>query len=605
MNAALQLSFVGLCVALSACPSDKNVPCQVDSNCNLSPGGLCAAARTGNKWCAYPDSDCSSGHRFSDEGVGDDQGGLCIEPQLTVMIGGTGAGAVSSIPEGLVCTNGMCSGAFPEGTQVELTATASEGSFLGWSEACRGNQSCLVTLDRNQVVRALFGDPGATLWMTQLGSSGADSASQVAIDSQGNLIVVGEFSETMTLPEGIVLQNAGVVGPSFEGYDIFVVKVASSTGTVVWARSFGSVRDDRAFRVAIDQSDNIYVFGTFMGTVDFDGEPLNAGPGFTDSKNFVLKLEPNFGDRVWVRSFTGLAIESSLVARADSVVLTGSFVGSLTADTSTLTSAGDSDIAVINMEAESSAVRWAKSFGGTRADNSFGAAIDGNGNVVVSGQFRGIVNFGGGPLSASADFSDMFLLKLSPTGAHLLSKQFGGPGNDRGDAVAVDSANNIIVIGAYMGSVDFGCIDRPTSSQADLSDVFVAKFTQAGACDWVKGFGGTGTTRLGSAVAVNKEGEIATTGTFCGLISFGGQPLRGASECPALEVFAARFSPTGTHLNSVRGGGTDIDRAWGVAQASDGRFFVSGEFRSFAEFGSESRTSAGGSDAFVVGLAPF
>ena len=83
--------------------------------------------------------------------------------------------------------------------------------------------------------------------------------------------------------------------------------------------------------------------------------------------------------------------------------------------------------------------------------------------------------------------------------------------------------------------------------------------------------------------------------------------LTSASDCgtrTGSDVFAARFTADGSHLNSIRAGGTSHDEARGIAQSSDGRFFVTGFFTGFGEFGSNAFQTAGESDAFIVGLAP-
>jgi TolB protein len=61
-----------------ACPNYAAVQCQTDPNCNLTTGGVCAVAGTGNHWCAYPDGACPSGFRFSDRDVGDGLAGSCV-----------------------------------------------------------------------------------------------------------------------------------------------------------------------------------------------------------------------------------------------------------------------------------------------------------------------------------------------------------------------------------------------------------------------------------------------------------------------------------------------------------------------------------------------
>src|SRR5262249_46890452 len=150
------------------CGSRKDVPCHDSTDCDLSSGGICLAVTGGSQWCAYPDSMCSSGFRFSDLDVGDGLGGTCTDAgafhTLTVQIGGSGAGTIGAMPSGLSCTATMCTGIFPVGTMVQLNATATTGTFLGWSDGCSGTSSCTITLDQDRTIGALFGVPGESLW---------------------------------------------------------------------------------------------------------------------------------------------------------------------------------------------------------------------------------------------------------------------------------------------------------------------------------------------------------------------------------------------------------------------------------------------------------
>src|SRR5262245_33715958 len=130
-------SAAALVTAFIACAGRPAVQCEQDSNCDLGASGLCVASTSGNNWCAYPDSNCQSGYRFSDVDVGDGVGGLCTDGpsfQLRVLVGGNGRGSVSVEPTGLECSAGTCTGSFPSGTRVVLTAATSSGAFLGWSD---------------------------------------------------------------------------------------------------------------------------------------------------------------------------------------------------------------------------------------------------------------------------------------------------------------------------------------------------------------------------------------------------------------------------------------------------------------------------------------
>ena len=74
---------------------------------------------------------------------------------LTVTLGGTGTGNVTSTPGGVTCAGQTCSGTFPKGTQVTLVAAPAAGSvFTGWAGACTGTASCAPVLDADVEVTA-------------------------------------------------------------------------------------------------------------------------------------------------------------------------------------------------------------------------------------------------------------------------------------------------------------------------------------------------------------------------------------------------------------------------------------------------------------------
>ncbi|MEJ7602005.1 MAG: SBBP repeat-containing protein [Kofleriaceae bacterium] len=590
-----------LSLLLAACPGRENVPCIENTDCDLSTGGVCSMAATGNKWCAYPDPECESGYRYSDQDVGDGVGGVCtpensFRHRLTVSIGGNGSGSITSEPPGLVCVSETCNGDFDPGTLVQLSPVPTSGSFLGWGDECSGRGACAVTMDQDRAVAALFGMPGEALWATPFSGPSEEFGAGIAMDGEGNLLAVGIFAGSISVG-GFTLTSAGV-------FDIYVAKLSASTGDVLWAKQFGGAASDAGRGVAVDAANNVYVIGQFRGNVDFGGGPLVSASNTDDV--FVLKLTPD-GNFAWARAIGGAGIDTGdgISVRGNSVVAAGTYSGSMSVGATTVTSAGSVDVFAISLTTDGGDT-WLKSYGGTEADVASGIAIDGVDNIVITGRFKGTVNYGGGPLVSAGNF-DAFLLKISGgTGAHLMSRRFGSAAYDEGSAITVDSAANILLVGTFRETVDFG--QGPvTASSPGHPDIFLAKYSQAGSCLWAKAFGGGmpgATARKGNGVAVNGAGDVAIAGAFDGSMTFGGAVLSSASEF-GTDLFAARFAGAdGAHLNSIRAGGMDVENASGIAHAADGRFFVTGSFSGFADFGGEALTSAGGHDAYVLALAP-
>ncbi len=79
-------------------------------------------------------------------------------PDSILSISISGGGTVTSSPTGISCSTSTCSGTFPQGSSVTLTATPSSGAtFVGWNGAgCSGNGSCVVTLTQAHTVTATF-----------------------------------------------------------------------------------------------------------------------------------------------------------------------------------------------------------------------------------------------------------------------------------------------------------------------------------------------------------------------------------------------------------------------------------------------------------------
>ncbi|MDH3217262.1 MAG: hypothetical protein OEN01_13420, partial [Candidatus Krumholzibacteria bacterium] len=214
------------------------------------------------------------------------------------------------------------------------------------------------------------------------------------------------------------------------------------------------------------------------------------------------------------------------------VVVTGDFQGTVDFGGGNLVSAGSTDIFVAKYDA-SGAHQWSQRFGSTNSDAGYGVAVDASGNVVVTGEFRGTVDFGGGNL-VSAGSDDIFVAKYDASGAHQWSQRAGSTNLERGYGVAIDASGNVVVTGPFQGTVDFGGGDLVS---AGSTDIFVAKYDASGAHQWSQRAGSTGGD-IGQGVAVDASGNVVVTGEFQGTVEFGGGDLVSAGST---DIFVAKF----------------------------------------------------------------
>ncbi|UYP45828.1 hypothetical protein NEF87_002113 [Candidatus Lokiarchaeum ossiferum] len=158
-------------------------------------------------------------------------------------------------------------------------------------------------------------------------------------------------------------------------------------------------------------------------------------------------------------------------------------------------------------------------YGGSNQDNADGVAIDGDGNIIVTGYTSSLdfpttnalfPNYTGGKF-------DLFILKLSSDGDKVIfSTYFGGTGDDgnyghHGNGVIIDSNGNI-VLSASTTSSDLLVKNPIQPNRTGLSDILILKLSNDGQdIVFATYFGGSRDDFAGNCV-VNSQDQICFTG---------------------------------------------------------------------------------------------
>ncbi len=177
---------------------------------------------------------------------------------------------------------------------------------------------------------AKYTEAGALVWAKTFGGADVEGVVGMSFDSHGNLVLVGQFQGTTDLDPGPGTAAHTAAG-QFDGYTLKL----DHDGNYLWSKAIGGPEGDVPYIVVVDDSNNLYMTGSFGATVDFDPGPGTfnlTSAGSADA--YVTKLDSS-GNLVWAIRFgdSGIDIGSSLsLDNTGAIVCTGWFLGTIDAD---------------------------------------------------------------------------------------------------------------------------------------------------------------------------------------------------------------------------------------------------------------------------------
>lgn len=337
---------------------------------------------------------------------------------------------------------------------------------------------------------------GSYAWTKTWGGTGIyDDVYDIAIDSQNNIYIIGEFNNTVDFDPGVGTDNHTSAG----SVDIFLSKFTTG-GTHVWTKTFGSTNDDRGEHVAIDSSNNVYIAGKFKLTVDFNPEAGTDNHTSAGSYDDFLSKYSSDGTYLWTKTWGGNSYDDVhfLIIDGDYLYTGGYFIGTVDlnpgAENNSYTAVGSQDAFYTKFDLNGNWL-WSKTWGGPLDDWAWDLKKDANGNFYSIGFFNGTADFdptSGTDNHISNGGEDMYVSKYDANFNYLFTKTWGGSGQDEALAIAFDTQGNYYIGGLYVGTVDFdpgSNIDSHTASGGngfflsiyDSNDNYVGTKTPPGA----------------------------------------------------------------------------------------------------------------------------
>lgn len=436
-------------------------------------------------------------------------------------------------------------------------------------------------------------------WIYKIGGTTAEYGTGVVVDRDQNIYDITNFMGTVSV--------APMVTYTSKGEEDVLIRKSTSLGILQWFRQLNSKFQVLANDIAVDNQNNIYVTGTFQDSLYLGNDFLMDAPKL-QTFSFLIKLNPS-GNLLWARKYSStisVTARSLTVDAPEDLILSGTFEGNAFFGSGFPGfSSGANDVFVMKINGQTGNPTFIRRIGGADHDYVLSHAVDAQGNIYLTGDFRAemdvdpsatVVNV------APIGLTDIFLIKLSPSGNYVWNKTYGSVGVDYGQAVTVDLDNNVILTGRFSENISFGSVAQARTSRGG-TDIFLMKLNPSGNTLWVNAFGDT-QNDFGMHLTTNKNGIIYFGGTFRGRVDF--DPSNFSTNTDAnggSDIILALYNQDGTYNDHFTLGGIANEQIGGIALKSNGELISTGGFGAIADFDPSSNEvnifSNGGLDAFL------
>lgn len=365
-------------------------------------------------------------------------------------------------------------------TNAVATAVDSSGNVYVIGDAT-GNIGNNINQGSQDVYLTKYDSAGNVVWSELLGSAGSASGYGLATDPAGGVVVTGTSSADLTSTSIGTGNNDSFVA----SYD--------SNGNQLWVQQIPTLATNQANAVSVDSSGNIYIGGQVSGGVIGAGQTNQGGTsnGYLAefSSSGTLLAENQFGS-------TGANSVAATAIGSDGSVYVGSVQN------------GQAIISKYAPGAISSAPVWQENLGTLSAGGAIsGLSVSGN-QIYVSGTTTNANLTAGGAATIanpSTSGTNAFVFNLTDNGSSASADYVSYVGNNattQGGALTIGPDGTV-----YLAGTTQGTFSGQSRSVASVNNAFVAAIGAGGTVDWTQQFGGSDGQSTGSGIAIDPQGS--------------------------------------------------------------------------------------------------
>lgn len=329
---------------------------------------------------------------------------------------------------------------------------------------------------------AKFNAAGELAYATYLGGTGNDIAFALALGADGSAYVTGETASS-DFPLRDALFNTTGGGST----DAFVAKLNAGGNTLLYSTYLGGSASDSARAIAVDNDGAAYVGGaTASANFPLDAPIFQSRLG-GEADGFLTKIHAD-GVALEYSTYLGGRGVDHVAAVAVNAGREAHVAGLMTSDNMPWvnplddTHQGSGDAFIARFKADGSELTFGTYWGGSMFERATGLALDGAGNMYMTGVTNSENDFTWTPGAFQRTYGggsfDGFVVKVGADIFAEYSTYLGGSGTDQPGGIAVVD-DTVYVVGETLSS-NFPGVGALQASLNGTSDAFITRLAASG-----------------------------------------------------------------------------------------------------------------------------